>query len=71
MGKSIYYILIAAVIILGMIMAQKGEARKPYIVIMAVLHAFVSGFRYQFLTGDLIRYNTFYQDFRYFGWFSE
>ena len=71
MGKSIYYIIIAAVIILGMIMAQKGEERKPYIVIMAVLHAFVCGFRYQFLTGDLIKYNTYFQDFRYFGWFSE
>ncbi|MBO5461802.1 MAG: EpsG family protein [Clostridia bacterium] len=71
MGKSIYYIIVAAVIILGMIMAQKGEARKPYIVIMAILHTFVSGFRYQFLTGDLIKYNTLYQDYRYFGWFSE
>lgn len=71
MGKSIYYILIAAVIILGMFMAQKGNQRKSYIVVMAVLHAFVSGFRYKYLTGDLIRYNTFFQDFRYFGWFSE
>lgn len=71
MGKSIYYIIIATVIILGMIMAQKGEARKPYVVTMATLHAFISGFRYQFLTGDLIKYNTLYQDYRYYGWFSE
>lgn len=71
MGKSIYYIIIAAVIILGMVTAQKGEGKKTYIVIMAVLHAFVCGFRYQFLTGDLIRYNTLFNNFRYFGWFSE
>ncbi len=71
MGESIYYILIAAVILLGMIMSQKGETKKSYIVVMAILHAFVSGCRYKFLTGDLIRYNTLYFDYQFFGWFSE
>lgn len=71
MGKSIYYILVAATILLGLILSQKNDSRKPYVVIMAILHALVSGLRYKFLTGDLIRYNTFFQDFRYFGWFSE
>lgn len=71
MGISIYYILVALVIILGMITAQKGEAKKPYIVIMAVLHAFVSGFRYEFLTGDLIKYSNLFFTFKNFGWFSE
>lgn len=52
-------------------MAQKGEARKPYIVIMAILHAFISGFRYQFLTGDLIKYNTLFHEYQYYDWFSE
>lgn len=71
MGKSIYYILVAATILLGFILSQKKEARKTYVIITATLHALVSGLRYQFLTGDLIRYNTLFQDYRYFGWFSE
>ena len=71
MGKSIYYILIAASILLGLIFSQKKESRKTYVIITAILHALVSGLRYQFLTGDLIRYNTLFQDYRYFGWFSE
>lgn len=71
MGKSIYYILIAASILLGFIFSQKKESRKTYVVITAILHALVSGLRYKFLTGDLIRYNTLFQDYRYFGWFSK
>lgn len=71
MGISIYYILVAAVIILGMITAQKGEAKKAYIGIMAVLHAFVSGFRYEFLTGDLVKYSSSFFSFKDYGWFSE
>ena len=64
MGKSIYYIIIGAVVLLGISMPQDEKRRKPYVIIMAVMHAFVSGFRYQFLTGDLIRYNTLFQEYR-------
>lgn len=71
MGKSIYYIIIGAVILLGVSMPQDEKRRKPYIMIMAVIHAFVSGCRYKFLTGDLIKYNTFYFDFQHYGWFSD
>ncbi len=71
MGKSIYYILVAATILLGFIFSQKKESRKTYVIITAILHALVSGLRYKFLTGDLIRYNTLFQDYRYFDWFSE
>lgn len=71
MGKSIYYIIIGAVIILGISMPQDEKRRKPYVIIMAVIHALVSGLRYKFLTGDLMRYNTLFHDYRYFGWFSE
>ena len=71
MGKSIYYILVAATILLGLILSQKKESRKTYVIIMAILHALVSGLRYEFLTGDLIRYNTLFQSYRYLGWFSE
>lgn len=71
MGKSIYYILIGAVILFGITMPQDEKRRKPYVITMAIIHAFVSGCRYEFLTGDLIRYNTLFQDYRYFSWFSE
>lgn len=71
MGESIYYILVAVTIILGFIFSQKKESRKAYVVITAILHALVSGFRYKFLTGDLIKYNTLFYDYQFFGWFSE
>ena len=71
MGKSIYYILVAAVILLGMIMSQKDKTKKPYIIVMAVLHAFVSGCRYKFLTGDLMKYNNLFHDYQFYNWFSE
>lgn len=71
MGKSIYFILVAVTILLSFVFAKNKEGRKAYIIITAILHALVSGLRYQFLTGDLIRYNTLFQDYRYFSWFSE
>lgn len=71
MGITVYYLILAAVVILGLLMPQKGTQRKSYIIITAAIHAFVSGFRYKYLTGDLIRYNTFFQSYRDLGWFSE
>lgn len=71
MGITVYYLILAIVVILGLVTPQKGQQRKSYIILMAALHAFVSGFRYKYLTGDLIKYNTLFQDYRYFDWFSE
>lgn len=68
---SIYWIIVAAVIILGMIMPQQGERRKYYIVIMAIIHSFVCGFRYQYLTGDLQTYHNTYVTLTNYGWFSD
>lgn len=62
MGVAIYYIILAAVIVLGRLMPQNGKKKKNYIILMAALHAFVSGFRYKYLTGDLQKYAfTFYK----------
>ena len=71
MGIKIYYYIIAAVVLLGIFMPQEGRNRKNYIIIMAALHTFVCGFRYQFLTGDLQKYQWNYKDYLNYGWFSD
>lgn len=68
---SVYWIVVAAVIIFGIILPQKRNFRKPYIVGMAVLHAFVCGFRYMYLTGDLRKYAWEYSTVGNYGWFSD
>lgn len=67
---EIYWIIVIVVIILGLIMPQQGVKRKYYIIIMAILHTFVCGFRYQHLTGDLEAYHNLYNTLPNFGWFS-
>ena len=71
MGVNIYWLIVAAVIILGFIMPQYGSNKKYYIFLMTGLQIFVCGFRYMFLTGDLMKYNTIYQELRLHGWFSD
>ena len=60
MGVKIYWIIVAAVILLGLLMPQEGYRKKDYIIVMAVLHSFVCGFRYKYLVGDLIKYSNGY-----------
>ena len=72
MGVRVYYYMVAAVLGFGFLLPQHGRQKKIYITLMAVLHAFVCGWRYMYLTGDLIKYSGFY--FRIYpnnGWFSE
>ena len=71
MGVAIYYIILAAVIVLGRLMPQSGKKKKNYIILMAALHAFVSGFRYKLLTGDLQKYAYTFLAVKGKGWFSE
>ena len=66
----IYWIIVVTVIGLGLIIPQKGHYRKYYIGIMAILHAFVCGFRYMYLTGDLRKYAADYYDIVNYGWMS-
>lgn len=68
---EIYLIIVAAVIVLGLIMPQRGEEKKIYIVIMAILHTFVCAFRYMYLTGDLRKYAWGYYNIVNYGWTSE
>lgn len=71
MGVKIYYYIVFAVLVFGMIMPQQGRHKKAYIVLMAILHAFVCGFRYMYLTGDLKKYAATYRYTANQDWFSE
>ena len=68
---SIYLIIVAAVLIFGAVMPQQGRKRAWYIALMVVIHGFVCAFRYKYLTGDLVKYNTTYFTLSEYGWFSE
>ena len=71
MGVRVYWLIVAAVIVFGIIMPQTGWKRKYYIMLMAALHIFVCGFRYMHLTGDLMKYEATYQGLLNQSWFSE
>lgn len=71
MGEKIYWLIVAAVIIFGMILPQYGWKRKYYIIFMAGIHIFVCGFRYMYLTGDLRKYASDYYTSVNYGWFSD
>ena len=66
-----YYLLLVAIIALGILMPQGAKDRKQYIVIMAVLHSLLSGLRHQFLTGDMRHYCSNYWHINENGWFSD
>ena len=66
-----YYLLLVAIIALGVLMPQGAKDRKQYIVIMAVLHSLLSGLRHQYLTGDMQSYCYKYWRTLNEGWFSE
>ena len=66
-----YYLLLVAIMALGVLMPQGAKDRKQYIVIMAVLHSLLSGLRHQYLTGDMRHYCYNYWHINENGWFSE
>ena len=66
-----YYLLLIAILALGILMPQGTKDRKQYIVIMAVLHSLLSGLRHQYLTGDMQTYCYKYWRTLDEGWFSE
>lgn len=68
---SVYWKIIVLVIVLGITMPQDRYNRRYYVIIMAVLHSFVCGFRYMYLTGDLMKYASDYSAMRNYGWFSD
>ena len=66
-----YYLLLVAVIALGVLMPQGAKDRKQYIAVIAVLHSLLSGLRHQYLTGDMQTYCYKYWRTLNEGWFSE
>lgn len=71
MGIKVYYYMIAAVLGGGILFPQHGKRKKVYIALMAVLHTFLCGWRYMYLTGDLRKYAWGYYTITESGWFSE
>ena len=73
MGDKIYWLIVAAIIIFGLIMPQEGKKKKHYILLMAGIHIFVCGWRYIYLTGDLRKYAWYYYTYNSteIGWFDE
>lgn len=61
MGNTPYILMVAAVLLFGAIMPQKGPKRIRYIILMTVLHTCLCGFRYHLITGDLHKYYQIYQ----------
>lgn len=70
MGNTPYILMVAAVLLFGAIMPQKGARRIWYIVLMTVLHTCLCGFRSQWLTGDLHKYYWNYFNCGSYDWFS-
>lgn len=68
---NIYWLIVFSVILFGMVIPQEGYYRKYYVGLMAVIHIFVCGFRYEFLVGDLIRYNTTFRRYLTLSYFDE
>lgn len=72
MGIKVYYYIVAAVLLFALLLPQRGPNKKWYVIFMAALHTFVCGWRYKYITGDLIKYSGFYlRKYPSNGWFSE
>lgn len=56
MGVKVYWYVVAAVLVFGLIMPQQGPKKKNYIILMAIIHSFVCGWRYRLMHGDLRKY---------------
>lgn len=68
---NIYWGVLTAVIILGIMMPQEGYAKKYYVILMTVIHTFICAFRYEYLAGDLIKYHTEFSNMQSVGYFSK
>lgn len=70
MGNTPYILMVAAVLLFGAILPQKGPRRIYYILLMTVLHTCLCGFRYMFITGDLHKYYYTFLNSGKYAWFS-
>ena len=74
MGVNIYYYMVAAVLLFGLLLPQHGKQKRIYVILMALLHTFVCGWRYMYLTGDLRKYaagESGYYILSQYGWFDD
>lgn len=67
---SIYLIIVALTLVLGAVMPQRGKKRIWYIVVMTAIHTFICAFRYNHLTGDLMKYHHTFIQLASYRWFS-
>lgn len=67
---EIYWYIVIAIIILGLILPQQGKQRIIYVIIIATIHTFVCGLRYMLMTGDLQKYCYSYLEVLTFDWAS-
>lgn len=68
---SIYIQLVLITLVLGVIMPQKGPKRIYYIAIITAILMFVSAFRYNHLTGDLMKYHHTFNTLANYDWLSD
>lgn len=68
---KIYIYIVVIVLILGFIMPQRGIWKKHYIILMSIMHAFVCGFKYKYLHGDLRKMSAIMTDTSMHGWTSK
>lgn len=68
---SIYMAMVALTLIFGYLMPQEGPKRKQYVILMAVIHGCVCAFRYEHLTGDLMKYHAIYLTLADEDWLSD
>lgn len=68
---NIYWLIVFLVIFFGLSTYQGYGKRKNYIFLMTAIHLFFCGFRYQFLSGDLIKYNTAFRHMGEYSYFSD
>ena len=67
---SIYLIIVATVLILGAVMPQRGRKRIWYIALITAVLTFICAFRYNHLTGDLIKYHVTFNRLSEATWFG-
>lgn len=70
MGVSAYWMIVVAIIVCGVILPQRGQKKKTYVIIIAAVHTFVCGFRYIHLVGDLMKYHHTFNTLMDVGYFS-
>ena len=65
---SVYLIIVILVLGVAILFPENPHNRKIYIIIMATIHTFICGFKYMYLSGDLIKYAGNYYRLQHRSW---